>query len=544
MKMGCSLSMAALVLFAWTNGEALESLNQTVLGVNKVSLRHGLTSPRPYLQLPVYVDSGQPPVEKQHLFPNWGTGSEGLPGFLRSVLLPETPESTPLSDSAVSVKASCYSNKMLVEVPRSIWGKDEPPSRFKLGTCSVSSATTDYLYFEYDVDLCGTKITVINGRVAYSNTLHYEPPTLQGSIRRAAPFTLPVACVYNRYHYSYKVGYTPRLQRRKIYKPMQNRNEFSLSPRNAAWQPLSPTDKYLLGSPMYFQAEGQFVPDGQQLYVHTCFATPEKTFTSSTVRFSVVENFGCMVESKSSHSRFIPFRNNIVRFMVDAFLFKEMSSQVYMHCTMSVESFIPTSTSKSCNYDRDKKRWVELHGSDSVCACCDSVCISDGSAAPRMVSSAAWPLEPEVKHSLSQNLTSITGATSSKTPSSSATRKLSPTSSRTKTKPLPAKRSRKVPERRSTSKPKVTSGSTVMGNSAVEFKNPVRGRGLKRGGERWTDGFAVVEEDQGTLRRLDEYVYLVVHLLICFLEGSFQPHGVVLPQQLLANKSDRVLLGP
>lgn len=35
-----------------------------------------------------------------------------------------------------------------------------------------------------------------------------------------------------------------------------------------------------------------------------------------------------MVESKDNHSRFIPYKNNIVRFSVDAFLFKEMPYQV------------------------------------------------------------------------------------------------------------------------------------------------------------------------------------------------------------------------
>lgn len=35
-----------------------------------------------------------------------------------------------------------------------------------------------------------------------------------------------------------------------------------------------------------------------------------------------------MVESKEGHSRFIPYKNNIVRFSVDAFLFKGMTGKV------------------------------------------------------------------------------------------------------------------------------------------------------------------------------------------------------------------------
>lgn len=80
--------------------------------------------------------------------------------------------------------------------------------------------------------------------------------------------------------------------------------------------------------------------------------------------------------------------------------------QLYMHCTMSVGSSVPSPTAKSCNYDtkagrsgykKEKKpgmkneqnykklfitvllRWVELYGSDSVCSCCDSSCSSAAS---------------------------------------------------------------------------------------------------------------------------------------------------------------------
>lgn len=139
----------------------------------------------------------------------------------------------------------------------------------------------------------------------------------------------------------------------------------------------------------------------------------------------------CMVESKDGRSRFIPYTATVVRFSVDAFMFKEMSNQVikthleetfdfsttvcmqsyhfylllyqlFMHCHMSVGSTMATSVAKSCNYDTNKKRsweremehftvfsqqenlttlfvpsrWVELYGLHKVCACCESTCRS------------------------------------------------------------------------------------------------------------------------------------------------------------------------
>lgn len=137
-----------------------------------------------------------------------------------------------------------------------------------------------------------------------------------------------------------------------------------------------------------------------------------------------------MVESKDSRSRFIPYIAKAVRFSVDAFMFRDMSNkvikthsaetfdfcttvcvqsyyylllyQLFMHCNMSEGSTVPSPVAKSCNYDTNKKRscqremkhfmvfslqeiltilfvpsrWVELYGSDLVCACCESTCSS------------------------------------------------------------------------------------------------------------------------------------------------------------------------
>ncbi|XP_041649750.1 zona pellucida sperm-binding protein 3d.2 isoform X2 [Cheilinus undulatus] len=388
-----------LPLLFCTDGGALPTFgasNQTKQLMRKASRRETPILPPPYLQLPVFVDSRLPLVEKEHFSPSKGTGQEPLPEPVREVLLPVRPQTSQPSVSGDSVRTSCKRTKMLVQVDKNVLGTVEPQSRVKLGTCPPSKATRDYLYFEYGFDMCGTKQTIFNNQMTYLNTLQYDPPTLQGPIRRSAPFSLPVSCNYNRYQYSYKIAYKPKLRMRKIFKPMRQQIEFVLTPRNAQWERLFPSDHYVLGKPMYFEAEGPSMSQDERLYVHLCYATPEKSHTSMP-QFEVVKNFGCMSESKEGRSRFIPYKNNVVRFSVDAFLFKGMKGQLYMHCSMSVGSSIPTPTAKSCNYDTKAKRWVELYGKDSVCACCDSSCNSAASTVTKMVSSRPWTIETKVK---------------------------------------------------------------------------------------------------------------------------------------------------
>ncbi|XP_077432652.1 zona pellucida sperm-binding protein 3d.2 isoform X1 [Vanacampus margaritifer] len=357
--------------------------------------RPRLTLPRAYLKLPVFVHSSLPPLEKVHLYPAKGSGLEPLPRPVRERLLPVRPGWRPQGLSGDgSVRTSCKMEKMLVRVPKSILGGGEINYELKLGTCQSKKSSKNYVYFLNGLDQCGTKKQMINGQMTYSNTLHYNPGMNQGPIRRTAPFVMPVVCNYTRYQYSYKVGYLPKMHMRHIFKPMRNRANFILTPRNAQWERLAPSDQYILGERMYFEAEGPSMPQDMRLYVHSCYATPNKSHTS-TPQFPIVKDFGCMIESKYSRSRFIPYKNNIVRFSVDAFFFRGMTDhQLYMHCTMSAESDVPTPTAKSCNYDKNMGRWEELHGWDWVCACCESNCGSAAAALSEVSTSRGWKVQP------------------------------------------------------------------------------------------------------------------------------------------------------
>lgn len=59
----------------------------------------------------------------------------------------------------------------------------------------------------------------------------------------------------------------------------------------AQWERSPPFERYVLGRSMYFQAEVPSVAPDKRLYIHSCYATPEKTHTS-TPQFMVVKNFG------------------------------------------------------------------------------------------------------------------------------------------------------------------------------------------------------------------------------------------------------------
>ncbi|XP_062394638.1 zona pellucida sperm-binding protein 3d.2 [Sardina pilchardus] len=357
--------------------------------------------PSPYLQLPMFQHSRVPLVAKDHFSPLSGEGHEKLPSNIKEILLPVSPpvKKSRHSGGVRGVVIKCRVNKMEVRIPKRLLGDLSSHSHLAFGTCQANNFTKHYISFVYDVYECGSRRTIVNNRVAYANTLQYAPAITTGPIRRVIPFTLPITCHFNRFHYSYKIGYKPKVQTQKFFKSMTSRHAvYTLTPFDAHWRRLNASGGYAIGRPMYFEAEGPPMEIDGRLYIHSCHITANKSYTSEP-RFAVIDNFGCMTDSKSSsESRFISYTRNAVRFSVGAFVFQGVTNkQMFMHCEMSVGGETPTESDKSCSYNHKTKRWDELHGLDLVCSCCESTCISPPAATNKMVSSGAWSVGSDAK---------------------------------------------------------------------------------------------------------------------------------------------------
>uniref|UniRef100_A0A3P8Z5L3 Zona pellucida sperm-binding protein 3 n=1 Tax=Esox lucius TaxID=8010 RepID=A0A3P8Z5L3_ESOLU len=331
----------------------------------------------PYYFLPMFQHSAVPLVNRNVFKPV--VGKIQLPTTLTNILLPQqnSPELNnfyPVRNPR-GVEVWCGYNHISVRVNRGMLGFRCLASVFFLGTCPVTRVTPFLFYFHYNLNDCGSTQTTVNGQLVYSNSLYYSPLS-EGSVIRAIPLSLPVQCIYNRFHYSYKVGYVPEVHEQTFLKSMKSKRSFRLSACNAEWKHLSSEESYMLGEQMYFEAYAAFVPQSQRVFVDSCFITPFKE-PNTIPRFEVIHNFGCMVDSKreGSRSQFFSREENFLLFTVDAFLFPQITDkQLYLHCNITVGKSIPKRSAKSCTYNRALQRWEELYGSSSVCSCCDSVC--------------------------------------------------------------------------------------------------------------------------------------------------------------------------
>ncbi|KAK7158129.1 hypothetical protein R3I93_009356 [Phoxinus phoxinus] len=330
---------------------------------------------RPHHVFPMFQHVSVPLVDMGLFRPV--SGRRHLPNLLTSLLIPQVnPQFAQVSPvrNARGVEVWCGYSKISVRMNENLLGFRSSPSLFRLGTCPVSRSDKNFLYFHYDLNDCDSSLTMMNGQIMYSNTVRYTPEP-QGTVIRAVPLTLNVQCLYNRFHYSYKIGFLPVPRERVLHKIFERRAKFSISVCNERWERLEENVSFVLGEPMYFEVSAAHMSKDERIFVDSCYATASKD-PKSTPQHSVISNYGCMEDSRrqGSLSSFLQRQSNIIRFSVDAFLLPQVTgTHFYLHCTISVHNAI-TATAKSCTYDNAERRWDELYTDASVCECCDSTC--------------------------------------------------------------------------------------------------------------------------------------------------------------------------
>ncbi|KAL7845727.1 hypothetical protein AOLI_G00239190 [Acnodon oligacanthus] len=320
-----------------------------------------------------------------------------LPDLMKSILLPPTtPPIVAATSASRPVDMLCHLDRIYVKVLKSLFKNPNAWQYLKVGTCPVNQARKEHYYFLYYLNSCDVKRQENENEVIYSNTLRYEPESTELVVREL-PFSVSLECRYSKYYRSYQMGFMPQMVTETIFWRLDS--GFSLTPVDASWKPLAAGHSNVIGQPVYFEAKAPWGSEGKRLYLHNCYIS---SASGSTPQYTVLNNYGCMTESKKSAlTKFhASDEKNTLRFSVEAFVFRDMISQpaenkvMFVHCEMALGPETPTPSSKSCWYNMDTKRWSELSGEDSVCACCDASCPAPNPSVPiTAVTSNPWELD-------------------------------------------------------------------------------------------------------------------------------------------------------
>ncbi|KAL0993759.1 hypothetical protein UPYG_G00113310 [Umbra pygmaea] len=290
------------------------------------------------------------------------------------------------SVGASTVHMKCSESAMILLVNSDLYNNGHHVSADELSLgygreqngCQAVPVGKTKLIIEAGLEDCGSKVTMEDDSVIYSNKLVYFPHQDNGIITRVISAVIPVSCHYQRKHFvSSNIGLPvhPLPLVTTTINPVIKQSDFSLRLMTEDWQRERFSNKYRLGESLHIEASIRDVEVSRRLYVESCVATLEPN-VSSVPRYYFIEDHGCLMDSMDdSNSRFLSrTRTDRLRLQLDAFKFQQdYRNTIYITCQLkALKGEFTSPISKACNYANG--RWSSVDRNHEVCRCCSSSC--------------------------------------------------------------------------------------------------------------------------------------------------------------------------
>uniref|UniRef100_A0A3P8ZIJ6 ZP domain-containing protein n=1 Tax=Esox lucius TaxID=8010 RepID=A0A3P8ZIJ6_ESOLU len=245
------------------------------------------------------------------------------------------------------------------------------PSLLLLGDCSPNSMSSGEAMFQVELGDCNFKRMVTGDTLMYMNELTFTSAPKP----HVKTFSYPVVCAYER-----PADWEPPMFEPVLFHTFGRGDlvfQMELKKDDLSGPHLS--REYPLGSFIHISAAvEQKVHQPLALFLEECVATTTPELGSEGLVHPIITNNGCLVDSKTSNSKFQPRQETSeLSLFLQAFKFA-IGEEVYIHCKLLAWDPTAIDTSKkACHY-------VKGHGWEllddpyhsTVCDCCDFSCKS------------------------------------------------------------------------------------------------------------------------------------------------------------------------
>ncbi|KAM3866151.1 zona pellucida sperm-binding protein 3-like [Diretmus argenteus] len=255
-----------------------------------------------------------------------------------------------------------------------VWTETSPhadASLVRLGNCPPTSSSAKEAIFNVEFTNCQFTRMVTGDQIVYSNNLSYMSPPASHVL--ASP--QPVVCSYER-----SIDWAP-----PMFDPVAFQTYdvaelvFHMGLMNDDFSGPAPSTAFHLGSLIPIAASvAQKSHQPLLLLLEECVAATTPELQPDSNLFPIIINKGCLVDSKTTRSRFEPRqKQSEIRLSLQAFKFA-LGEEVFIHCQLV--AWAPNgldSTKKACHYV-DHYGWELLDDPSysRLCDCCDSSCTS------------------------------------------------------------------------------------------------------------------------------------------------------------------------
>ncbi|CAJ1071552.1 zona pellucida sperm-binding protein 3-like [Xyrichtys novacula] len=244
------------------------------------------------------------------------------------------------------------------------------PSLFRLGNCFPSSFSGQEAVFNVDLNDCNFRRLVTSDKLIYTNDLTYisHPDSLILS------FNHLVVCTYERPKDWYPLIYSP------VFDTYGEGDlEFHIRIMNDDFSGPAESTSFPLGSIIPIKATvEQKTHQPLLLLLEECVASTTAELQQDSSIYPIIDNKGCLLDSKISRSRFEPRqKSSEIQLSLQAFKFA-LGEEVVIHCKLLAwDPSLLDHTKKACHYVKDYG-WELLDnpGYNNLCDCCESSCKS------------------------------------------------------------------------------------------------------------------------------------------------------------------------
>uniref|UniRef100_A0A7N8X3U7 Zona pellucida glycoprotein 3f, tandem duplicate 2 n=1 Tax=Mastacembelus armatus TaxID=205130 RepID=A0A7N8X3U7_9TELE len=250
-------------------------------------------------------------------------------------------------------------------------------ARLFLGSCMPSHLNLlpsgkGEVQFNYGFENCNFLSLQIKGKqMSYQNEITFRPYPKS----KPAAFVYPIKCVYR----------SPANLNNQFLNPgsvSEGRGSlvFHMALLNEQLTGLATTNVIPLGSfmPIWAQVE-QKSHQPLLLLMEECVAAHTPQLHSGSWVYPIINNKGCLLESKQGNSIFLPrYHSSALILYLQSFRLGH-EGEVYIHCKLTAwDPDVLDESNKVCHYVKETERWSLLDDpfQSSICNCCDSTCKS------------------------------------------------------------------------------------------------------------------------------------------------------------------------
>ncbi|XP_067310336.1 zona pellucida sperm-binding protein 3b [Pseudorasbora parva] len=304
----------------------------------------------------------------------------------------------------VVVNAGPFASGFPVSADELWLGQQSLLNKVSAGSCGAVQTGESQFAITASFKDCGTKLSVTDDSLVYSNVLVYAPLPSPDGVLRQDGTVVPVQCQFQRRYNVDSAAVAPAWDPFTSTIVATDYLDFTLRLMSDDWQHERGSNVYFLGDMIHLQASvtlANHLP--LLLFVDWCIATPTFTFDASEIKYSFVEDHGCLSDSRGSysHSKFLQRSDgNKLNLLLDAFRFHKLTSNlVYITCSMKAIpiAYSVSAQNRACSFiDR---RWQSVDGNDEVCNSCEPS--KQGAADPEPIKPFPITLAPAKQPNLS-----------------------------------------------------------------------------------------------------------------------------------------------